>query len=236
LAVTAVLTAGLVYNLGEVRTNADSLRDRSDLVQAELGALELARGRANPDVRPFGPQLALFGGEARAARPPGAGGQGWAMRASEYFVIARDYGSPADSPQELGELGGEPAGQAADLVLAGGLGLRLRPASPEPPSSPGPAPTVKSLGQGTAEAGGSCVRLAPRDGKVKAAITLPPGGAWLAGATGSKLQLSRFFALPSVPLQPLPSPAAELRIPGDSAPTPWTLWVDSPRPLRVCGA
>ncbi len=233
LAVTGVLAAGLVSNLADLRTNAEQLRARSDSVKAELGALELAGAHAPPDLLPFGPQLAVFGWTPEAVTTPGAGGFGWAMRASEYFVIARDFGSPADSPQELAAT---PAGQAADLVLASGLGLRLRPASPEPPSATGLRPTVKALGQGAAEPGGSCVRLLPRNGRVKGAIVLPPGGIWLSGSS-EELGISRFFSLPAFPLQPLrDSRAAHLRIPPDSSPLPWTLWVNSQRGLRVCGA
>ncbi|MEK6326930.1 MAG: hypothetical protein AABM66_05300 [Actinomycetota bacterium] len=234
-AVTGVLAAGLVSNLADLRTNADQQRAVSDLVKAELGALELARGHADPDFLPFGPRFAALGTKLLLVTPPGAGGQGWAMRASEYFVIARDFGSPADSPHELDDLAGAPAGQAADLVLAGGLGLRLRPASPEPPPASRPRPTVKSLSEGTARTSGSCLRLSPRNGQLRAAITLPPGGVWLTGSR-QELGVSRFFSLPAVRLQPLrDSHAAHLRIPRDSSSLPWTLWVDSQRGLRLCG-
>jgi hypothetical protein len=238
LAVTGVLVAGLVSNLADLRTNADQLRARSDLVKAELGALELARGHADPDFLPFGPQLAVFG-NPRLITPRGADGQGWAMRASEYFVITQDFGSPADSPQELADLAATPAGHAADVVLAGALGLQLQPAPSEPPSASGLSPTVKSLAQGTAGARSSCVHLSPRNGRVKGAIILPPGGVWLAVIPGSneELGISRFFALPTVRFQPLrDSHAAYLRIPRDRSSTPWTLWVDSQRGFRLCGA
>jgi hypothetical protein len=159
------------------------------------------------------------------------------MRASEYFRIARDFGSPAYTPEELP---GRPTAtrHAADVTLGRALELRLQPAPSRPPSTSGSRPAVANVARGSAKTAGSCVDLAPRGGGIQAEITLPPGGAWLSGPLDSEHQLAigRFSGLPAAALQPIKhSSAAYLSIPGDDSPIPWELWVSTTRRLRICG-
>jgi hypothetical protein len=232
----AVVAAGLVANLADLQRGAADLRVESDLIKAELGAVELARGRVHPNFLTFGPQAAPIGATAPLTAP-GAGGQGWLMRASEYFRIARDFGSPAYSPAELPR---RPAGtrHATDVVLQGALELQLQQAPARPPSTSGPGPAVANVVRGTAKTQGSCVDLSPRDGGgVQAEISLPPGGAWFSGTLDSEDQLGigRFSELPAAALQPLGhGRAAYLTIPTDDSPMPWKFWVSSTRRLVVC--
>jgi hypothetical protein len=249
--VAAVLAAALLANVGDLRRGAASLRAVSTMVKAELGAVDLARkagAHVEPNFLTFGPQVSysLFahprevGGHLIEPLPhtvPGAGGIGWQMRASEYFRIKKDFGSPAYSPGQLAALPPS-SGRSADVVLAGALGLRFRPASQRPPSSPGPDPGRHGVVQGVERKRGSCVRVSPgRSPKHRASggVTLPPGGAWIGGSPspGTELSVSRFLDFPVISLS-TPHSAGKLEIPKDSSHVRWKLWFVTHRPLDVC--
>jgi hypothetical protein len=247
--VVALAAAALLANVGDLRRGAATMRDISTKVKAELGAVDLARkarGHIDPDFLPLGPQVSY----ALSTRPtdvglfwpkpqtlPGVGGIGWQMRASEYFRIKRDFGSPAYSPEEVAE--SLPAARRlADVVLVGALRLRFQHASRRPPSSQRTGPRVKLEPQGGARKRGSCLQVSPQgspDRGVAAAIALPPGGAWLGGSPsrGTRLFVSRFIEFPVVSLS-TPHSAHKLEIPKDGSPVAWELWVKTPRPLDVC--
>lgn len=237
-AITAVLVAALVANFQDVRSSASRLRSSSAQVKAELGAIDLARAHVDPNFVVFTPGIeAVFGIVPTPYTPAGAGGSGSFMRSSEYLRIARDFGTPAYSPAELATLGAIPPRQAADIDLVAGLGLRLQPASARPPAS-GEHPAAKAVPAGTARPRGSCLDLAPESGVARAAVTLPPGGAWVSDARAPQehLALSRFAPLATGRLAPpMGSRAAFLEIPTDQSATPWTLWISSPRRVSVCG-
>jgi hypothetical protein len=229
-----VVAAGLVSNLADLQRDATNLRVVSDVVKAQLGAVDLERGRVDPDFLPLLPPILARAGPVQLGTAPGAGGQGWLMRASEYFRIARDFESPAYSPEELARRPLETR-HAADAVLVRALGLRLEPAPLRPTS--GPMPTVANLARGAAKTTRSCVDLSPRDGGVQAEVSVPPGGVWLSGTLDSEDQfgIARFSELPTALQRLRRGRAAYLTIPRDGLPIPWRLSVLSTRRLRVCG-
>ncbi len=235
---TAVITAALIANFQDVRSSANHLRVSSTQVKAELGAIDIARRNVDPNFVVFTPQIQqVFGIAPRApATPLGTGGVGSLMRSSEYLRIAQDFGSPAYSPQELATLRAIPPRQAADAGLVAGTRLHLEPAPARRPGQ-GPRPQAKAVPAGSAKASGSCLTLNPESGVARAAISLPPGGAWLSDVGSQQaLALSRFAPVRAAPLKaPAASGAAYLRIPRDRSAIPWTLWVSSPRPVSVCG-
>jgi hypothetical protein len=95
LAVAVTVAAAL--NLGVLMDGRDGLRDTSEFVRTELGALELARGTAPPDYRPD------------TVRMP-------QVSAGPYLVAVKKLGSPAFERSELLRAG-EPERAAAARVL-----------------------------------------------------------------------------------------------------------------------
>lgn len=247
LAVAAV-AAGLIVagNVGDLHRGADRLRNFTDFVAAELGALELARAGVPAEFRPD-PVLAPW------------------VSAATYFPAVDAWGSPADTPAGILDRP-EPARRAADIALAAALGVHLAPGTL--PAQPGPAPAVT---RGSARHAGGCLQLGA-GGPVE--LRLPPGGLALrAGDRGAlTVRLRRFgagygradrapgegifivsippgngidefkfvasfgaqLAKPAVLTLPTGDSAA-LRIPPDAARRPWHAAITAAAPSRVCG-
>ena len=232
----AVLIAGLAWNLADLQQNAARWRDQADVIKAQLAALDISRGEVRPSMKPFEPEVAMASGRSvRAPTEPGEGGQGWLLRASEYFRIARDFGSPAYSPEELTRAS-IAAQSAADAGLARALRLRLRPARGQGPPSSGPRPRVDEVFRGAARTRASCVELVPRRGDARAAISLRPPGARLRGLdSDAEVGLSRFAPIPTTTVPVSRSSNAKLELPRDGSTIPWKLWVTAAHRLEVCG-
>jgi hypothetical protein len=116
-AILGAYVAGAAILAGNVSVLHDAYlayRNTSDVIKADLGALEIARDRITFPVR-------LDEGIADTAYV--------GVHSSVFLPAADRYGSPADFPSEIAAAP-EPARVAADKVLGRSLGVVLAPAAP----------------------------------------------------------------------------------------------------------
>jgi hypothetical protein len=214
--VGALVAASNVY----VLRDADiAYRNTSDLIRADLGAVEIARDQI---ATPFFLDQDIAG-------TPYVG-----VSTGGYLSAADAYGSPADDPAQIAAEP-EPARVAADRVLARALGVSFAPAKSPPPVS-GPAPRVVGPPGAHASTAGGCVVVDPPG----AILSLSPGGAIVRASRSSGVSLAlRRFAAESFPLPTAPLERGQVgvvRIPPDRAAEPWELAVRSRAPMTVCGS
>jgi hypothetical protein len=207
----------IVSNVVLLRDAKTAYRNTSELIKADLGALEIARDRIVFPVRldEAIADTAYVGVDSRT------------------FLSATDtYGSPADTPAEIAAAP-EPARVAADKVLARALGVSFAPTS-APPSPAGPPPQLAAPVGAEVSAAGSCLVVAAPG----AILRLPPGGASVrASLSGAGIALRR-FATASFPVAAVPLAKGQTgvaRIPTDRAAEPWELALRSQAPVTVCG-
>jgi hypothetical protein len=227
LAVGAIVVAIFaVTGLTALRSGADGLRTTATTVTAELGALELASGRAPVTYQPD-PRLAPQ------------------ILAGPYLHTVHAIGSsPADSPARLTKAA-PGARAAADTVLlaldapaltpAGGVGA----GSPE--TTQARAPTVESANSATTTRRRGCVLVAPLHGSAATvALALPSVRARITSrGTGAVSVAVRRFGDQFVPLAStvVAHGEATLSLPPDSArAVPWRLQLSSSSALTVCAA
>jgi hypothetical protein len=220
------VVAAYVAGAAVILSNAFILRDAhtaygntSDVIEADLGALEIARDRI---AAPF------------FLDPATAGTAYVPVTSSGYLSAADAYGSPADSAAEIAAAP-EPARVAADRVLARALGVSFGATDAAPPAS-GPAPRATGPPGVRARTEGSCVVVDPPG----AILSLPPGGATVQASPSSAIGVAlRRFAAGSYPIAAAPLGAGltgVARIPSDSSDQPWILAVRSRGPVTVCGS
>ena len=220
-----VIVAAYVVGATAVASNLYVLRDAyiayrntSDLIKADLGALEIARSRI---VFPVTLDEAIAD-------------TGYVHISSGAFFSAADkYGSPADSPVEIAAAP-EPPRVGADKVLARALGVNFAPVQTSPRPA-GPAPRLVGQPGTDARAEGSCLVVGPPG----AILRLPPGGASVQASPRAPAAVAlRRFATASFPLGTVPlgqGQAGVARIPTDIAAQPWELALRSRDPVTVCG-
>jgi hypothetical protein len=213
----AVILAG---NIGVLHDAYISYRRTSDLIKADLGAVEIARDR-------IAGQLVLDEDIADTGYVH--------VHSSLYLPAADKYGSPADSPAEIAAAP-EPARVAADKVLGRGLGVSFEPAQGSPVAS-GPPPQLIGPPGTDAQVHGSCLELGA--GSAAAVLRLPPGGAIVRASRKAGAQVSlRRFATASFPIAAAPLAAGQvgaLQIPTDRATQPWELEISPSVGTVVCG-
>jgi hypothetical protein len=126
VAIFAVAAIGVATNVALLRDGTDLFRAVAVATRAELGALTLADGSANPDYVPSAsPTLALgFTSVAEDDLQPTAA----------YLTASERYGSPGDTPAEI-RGGDEPTRARADAVLVGAIGLTLAPTDEQRPTA-----------------------------------------------------------------------------------------------------
>ncbi len=220
VAVAAALS--IAGNLADLHDGYDFYKSQTDLVRADLGAVEIARGRESP---------AFF------LTPEVADTQFVGIQAGPYLSAAAEHGSPADSEAELTEAP-EPARAAADRVLATGLGIGLMPVHGGP--GPGAAPGPRLIGPASALAARQrgCLSLRAR-GNDPPLLELPPGGATVSssGRGRFEVRLRRFATSElAVDLGPLPPQTTrQIAIPADRSLRSWKLSLDGSGPVTVCG-
>lgn len=210
--------AVLANNFNVLRDASLAYRNTSDLIKADLGALEIARNR-------IAPPILLDEDIADTA---------YVHISSSLFLSAADsYGSPADSPAEIAAAP-EPARVAADKVLGRALGVGFGPVESAPPASEPPPQLLGPPGVEAHTAGG-CIVVDPPG----AILYLPPGGASVHASPQGGVQVAlRRFATASFPLAGVPLRRGQVgvaRIPTDRAGEPWELALRSPAPATVCG-
>ena len=222
-AIVVATIAALIALAGNIHmmTNGEAgLRLGSQVVRAELGALELARPFASPALL-IDPHYM-----------PG-------MAAGPYFAAVSTLGSSAaDDPQRI--LGEGNAGRAAadELQLHAGTLLvnsgRGAPAGRAPVRSP----TVDSLTAGSLSRRGSCVRFAPKGAGAALDVLLPPAGIKLSAAPGPAVQLrARRFGkeFETPPFESLSSRRTMvLRPRRDGATLPWHLRLSPYQAVSAC--
>lgn len=206
---TVFLGLSLLANVAELRVGGRLFAAEGETNRATLAALELARGRVDPE-------LMVEDGSTSHSHPD------MFFLASAYFDTVAEFGSPAFSPSQL-EASGEQAREAADQELVRALGIELVPAAVAPRRVGGSRPVVSSQAAGRSRAFGDCVALIPERGRTASFnLDLPPGG--LSYRTGSRnpveVTLGRFAEQPVVQL-PSVAGSAEIAIPSDRSPRPW---------------
>ena len=249
LVATAVMAAGLTYNVVQLRNARTDIVIDSRHAVGLFSAYELAGSR-------------LHGGYS-----PGA----LSVPARDY-VAAKRYGSIALSPTEL-EAAPISTRLAADMALAGSLHLAVRP-SRSASRDRRVSPEVAQVLDGRVTKGRSCLHLVPTSPKAAAATAVPlnpnpsqktilervargrppapmatapelavlssPPGQLLLRARDIKdvaILVGRFASPPSAQLpQPKPGRAGVLRLPSNGLDVPWAVTVASARPVQVCGA
>ncbi len=224
MAVVGVVAVTLVANLGALGQGAGYLRQATSTEKAELGALELARGRAQPL---FFPDLIRLTG----------------LAAYPYFAAVDELGSPAFTPGELPGVA-EPSREAADVVSirlnTSDAGLPRVPAGGAAPAGP---PAVDVQTGGVVRKKGACAEWRPTRFQAPGSppdfqLTMPAGGVELRVSGDAPLLVhARRFAL-SFPTRPLGTLAAgsttRIRFPDEGVPQPWHLGMKPSGPVRAC--
>lgn len=249
-AITAVLLAGLVYNLDQLRDGGAVARAKSQEALGDYSAYEIAGPMLDESYKP--------GDFAPSAR--------------QYLQATEGYGSIADPP---GRLQVAPAieRRRADASLVGSMGIELQPV-PDEARAPGPSPQITRVLSGRARPSHGCVRLTPNAtaGSAQpptlflnpdpsdqlrlkralrglppvptqtvmelAELTSPRGGMRLYAPEISKtaLMIGRFWQPPTAQLdRPGHGHAGLLRLPANGLALPWQVTVASNRPVTVCG-
>ena len=221
-AVLAAYVVGAAIVAGNVNFLHDSYfsyRNTSDVIKADLGAVEITRDAAAPFV--------LDEDIADTAYVH--------VGSSVYLADADKYGSPADSAVEIAAAP-EPARVAADKVMGRALGVSFGPVQGSTVPS-GPPPQLLFPTQADARRQGSCLTLGA-DSPVTI-LRLPPGGAIVHASprAGAQVRLRR-YATASFPISAAPLAAGQvgvLRIPTDRATEPWELEISPAAGTTVCG-
>lgn len=224
LALGAVVAAAIVANLGDLRDGGRFMRDQGERTRAVLGALELARADAAPDLI-----LGQIPGYPLVV-----------VAAGPYLAAADALGSPADTPAEIAAAD-EDVRLAVDAELASIHRIELAPTGSGAPL--GSRPEVDAVTGGTVAGRGACLVFTPIAAGPAAdtstiAITVPPAGIQLTARGGpATLALRRFAAgFPPEPQWRLGSSAtATLRIGPDRAPQPWHVRLAPEGGVTACG-
>lgn len=220
LLLAAGVAAVTVANVGALRDGARFLRGQAALTRAELGAVELVRGKVMPGYAPDAFPFAV-------------------LTAGPYLTAAKALGSPADTPAEIAAEP-EEARLGADSQLLHIRGLGLGPARA---AGAGAAPPVEAVAGGAVRTAGGCVRFRPPSftpagivGRLE--VTVPAGGLLVRSDGGpAPLGLRRFaHTFPSDAQATLaPSAPTTLRLSPDAAREPWHLRLLPARGATVCG-
>jgi hypothetical protein len=206
-----------ISNFGPLQDGSRRLQATTAVVAPKIGALEIAGRSTDPLYRPV-PDLAPD------------------ISAGAYFETIDELGSPADRRDEIARRI-EPERQAADMVLAEALALRLEPAETAP--TPGTRPHIDAavLGEVTLRTG--CVSLQPTAQGAALDLTVPAAGLAIStSATASVEARVRQFAstFPPTPIGTLgPNSVGLLRIPERRELGPWHLRLTPTAPVTACG-
>jgi hypothetical protein len=206
--------------IGLLHQGYKSYRTTSEIGRADLSALEIARGQVKQSF----------------SLDPSFSGTTILVNAGRYFDRVDDFGSPAYTSAELSSAP-EPAREAADRVLAAGLGLHLAP-HPALPASGREAPVLVGPDEALLGSSGSC--LAVQATELDAPLLeLPAGGVTLKAGRASQAEVRlRRFAGTALPVD-LGSVSSgeieEISIPADRSSETWKLSLQGDGRVIVCG-
>jgi hypothetical protein len=217
----AVATAS-VSNLGVLRDGARSFQDQSELVKANLAAVEIGRPIAPRDlVLTHFPAYPLL-----------------VIKVGPYLAAEKAIGSPAATPAQLASEP-EAARRVADLTLIDIHRIRLQPARRG--VRRGVAPAVEAVAGGTVIRRGACVSFVPAAATPVAAdhqldVIVPSSGLVVTAQGGPVTVSVRRFADEFLPISRLGgSASAVLRIGPDLSARPWHARVVPTDRATVCG-
>jgi hypothetical protein len=214
VAASVLIGVAIGLNIISLVDGGDQLRRGSVLVRAELGAIELASGSVDQGLTPDSllmPQVT----------------------AGPYLRVAKELGSPADSPDEI-RLSSAATRSAVDGVLQRAELPVLASVMAE--LAPGPLPAIDDPSTNSTIDGGCLVISATPSGT---SITSPAGGVTIRNEANSliNVQLRRFgdaYEAPVLPVQG-PGPIYLLRLLRDGSTVAWHINILASGPIRVCG-
>ncbi|MDQ2676331.1 MAG: hypothetical protein M3Y34_05930 [Actinomycetota bacterium] len=254
----AAVAGGVVWLFSSIPSNVLNLHAEADAavaagetLRAELGAIELARlepgskaeAAASAEATPEAVTALTFHGDA----PPEELAFAVIAGAPAYFDIADEFGSPALDP---GELAGASAAQRAqaDRLLVLTLPVEGVPAEGSAPAAAGKASPLPA-GE-TEVATGECVRVPaspeslpdpplpppPNAGPALAAITVPPGAAWIdwGGEEAMGVRVGRFGDAASQTIALPGTPQTRIALPEAGVDAPWMLALYTGTEATVC--
>jgi hypothetical protein len=218
-----IVAASLLSNIATLTDARDYLRGQTDLAQADLGAIQIARRTVDPAFT-LTPDVA---GTANLI-PVDAG---------SYLSAVDAFGSPADTPAEVASAPEADRAQA-DIVLVHGLPVTLNPDAGTVRAA-GPPPLLTDAAGLGASRKGACVALPAGAAAGGVGFTLSSGGAIVQPAAGGSATIRlRRYSTSSFPLNAALAGGSTglLTIPPDLSSRPWQLQVQSDAAVTVCGA
>jgi hypothetical protein len=217
-----LLGLSLMANVAELRVGGRLFIAEGDTNRATLAALELSRGRVDPN-------FPVEDESVTHSHPD------MFFTAQAYFEAGNEFGSPAYSLDQL-IAAGEQAREAADQELVRILHLAPKPMGATPLDRHGPRPKLLEASGGRVVATGDCLALIPnRDSTASLQIEVPPGGLAYRTAPDSEVTLSvaRFGDAFSTAL-PMVAGSAEVSIPADAGEVPWRAELKAGARTLVC--
>jgi hypothetical protein len=216
-AVTVILTAMVcLASLQLMRDLLPLMREKSRLLKAEIGAVELAR-----DTLP--PEMPLD----QSRIPDGTVG---------LYLRARDaYGSPAASESELAAAAPD-ARKLVDFLLIKGAAPALEQ-SPDPFTVQGDAPLHVAAQSAEVRPADSCLRISPSVPDAAVDVVVPRSGLVVRPSRGAVEVGIRRFADEWTPAGEVGRPQqARLTMRPDRARAPWLAQARGSEPFSVCTA
>ena len=223
VSIALLAAAAIISNVGALRDAGRIFRDQGLLTRADLGAVEIAR-----PVVPPGYVLHDIPAWPLVIVP-----------ARSYFAVAREVGTPADTPAQL-RSEPEAARETADRELIGIHQLTLAPAADGVRAFA--PPLVDLASSGTTRIRGGCITFAPVSftgvpaASPYVSITVPPGGLLLRAAGGSASVGVRRFGYSFQTLGTLRAGGeGALRIAPDLSSVPWHVLLSPSGRAVACG-
>jgi hypothetical protein len=216
-AVTVGLTAVVcLASLQLMREMQPFFREKTRLLKAEIGAVELARDTLPPDQQLD--QNFMPGGTVAL------------------YLRARDaYGSPAPSESELAA-GAPDARQRVDFFLVKGAAPTLEQAR-DPFPVQGPPPAQAAAQGAELRPSGSCLQVSPSVPNAKVDLIAPGAGLIVRPADGAVGVAIRRFADEWTAVGEVGSPQqGRLRMKPDRAQRPWIAQLTGSEPFSACTA
>lgn len=222
LALTAVVLAAIVANVGSLRAFGDYIRTSGATTNGALTALDLDRDHVDPNTVA---RISLY--------------QFIRLPARSYFDAQRALGTPAYTIAQLRRADVN-AQSAADAQLLADGDVRLRPAGARTTARAVAPLDAAASTNGTVSRAGACLRFTPAaaltPGGIAAVSLIVAPGALSVTSAGAPTTLSvRRFAATFTSLGTVAARAsATVTIRRDAATEPWYLQLSSVAPVRAC--